>query len=833
MYKKALTSILACCLISSILLSLPTGGTPDYDVERQIIDSVGNAAHDMSLALDSNGYPHVSYTDGNQTGLKYAWWNGTSWSIQLVEDCGVTGSNGLRSTLKLDQNGYPHICFFSVDATYHLHLRYAYWNGSAWNTQTVDQLGEGRQASLALDSQGFPHISYYGDFSLKYASWSGTQWVIQVVDQGVPYQLSIGTFSSLQIDSKNNPHIAYDDETNGLLKYASWNSSKWNILTVDSGSTREIEASLALDAKDSPHLSYVLNGNLKHAELGVSGWQIQTVDATGDPFAVVGASVSLALDSNNVPHISYIDQYRGSILKYAYFNGSSWIIYGLSNPIHGGYSTSLAVDANNRVHIVHGDYTSHVVEYLCFVPFELVPPIVVPDPTPITPPPTIIVYSEPAGVPSTLDYYNTGMYTSIVVEGDGVLHISYFDADYGLKYAFSNSSNRWYIETVDVSGWSGRYTSIDLDSNGNPHISYCNIRTLSLNYASWNGSQWNKQVVDSDSVGSFTSIVIDSHNHVHISYTDFGNEDLKYAEWDGSNWLVQTVDSAGYVGQFTSIALDSNENPCISYYDISNGNLKYAHWTSSGWNIETVDSEGDVGWSTSLKVDSNNNAHISYLDNTQKTLKLAKSTDGPNWSIQTLDYVGDSRSQDWFNPTSLALDSNGYPHISYFNALKNNLRYTFWNGSAWILQTADPTSNVGWCSSLTLDQNGSAHISYFDNDTLSLRYISSVDATGFPSNLTEIVVPNTPVAPEPSNNPQPSPSPTPSSSIQPTPNTTPQPTTKPTPTVTTTPPATTSPTNIEQTSPDLPSTWIVAVLLAPIAAFIVGIVFVRHRPKKL
>jgi len=771
MYKKTFTLLLACCLAFSLFLLSPIHANSDYAIETQIIDSVGDSAHDMSLALDSNGYPHVSYTDGNFTGLKYAWWNGTSWTKQLVEDEVITpGHSGFESTLKLDSNNNPHICYFHPDETFHLHLRYAYWNGSAWVIQTVDQFGEGRHASLALDSQGFPHISYYGDSSLKYASWNGNQWVIQVVDRGLLYHLSIGTFSSLQIDPENNPHIAYDDDTNDLLKYASWKGSNWVIETVDLGSIsdmREIEVSLVLGSGGKPHLSYVLDGNLKYAELGVSGWELQTIDATGSSIAVVGESVSLAFDSNGLPHLSYIDQYRGSRLKYAYFNGSSWNIYGLSNPAQGGYSTSLAVDVHDKVCIVHGDYTSHAVEYLYFNPFEFGSPSVVPDPTPITPPPIMVVQSEPAGLPTTLDHYNTGMYTSIAVDDQGNLHISYYDADYGLKHAFSNSSTNWYIEAVDVNRWTGRYTSVALDSNGYPHISYCNLLTRSLNYAYWNGLQWNKQVIDLDSVGSLTSIVLDSHNYAHISYFDFGNESLKYAEWDGSNWLIQTVDSVGYVGEFTSIALDSNGQPCISYYDIINGNLKYARRTDSGWNIQTVDSAGDVGWSSSLKIDSNNNAHISYLDNTNNALKIAE-FNGLNWNIQTIDYVGETQTQDWFNQTSLALDKDGYPHISYFNALKGNLGYAFWNGSAWILQVADSNSNVGLCSSLALDQNGVAHISYFDLDNQRLKYISSVDADGFPSNSPEITpTPN----PTPSNTPQPSPSiqPTPEPSLSPTP----------------------------------------------------------------
>jgi hypothetical protein len=96
-------------------------------------------------------------------------------------------------------------------------LRYAYWNGSGWSIETIDSEGDLRIKSLALDSNDWPHISYYdyinGD--LRYAYWNGTSWNIQIVES----EGDVGWFNSIAL-SNDLPHISYWDKTNGDLKYA-------------------------------------------------------------------------------------------------------------------------------------------------------------------------------------------------------------------------------------------------------------------------------------------------------------------------------------------------------------------------------------------------------------------------------------------------------------------------------------------------------------------------------------------------------------------------------------------------------------------------------------
>lgn len=131
--------------------------------------------------------------------------------------------------------------------------------------------------------------------------------------------------------------------------------------------------------------------------------------------------------------------------------------------------------------------------------------------------------------------------------------------------------------------------------------------------------------VSSGHVGAYTSLDLDADEYPHISYHDTTSGDLKYARWDGSQWRIETVDREGRTGSHTSLKLDKNGRPHISYYD---GRLRYARYDGSQWHAETVDGSGDVGKYSSLEIDEEGQVHISYYDSTNGDLKYAIGTAG-------------------------------------------------------------------------------------------------------------------------------------------------------------------------------------------------------------
>jgi hypothetical protein len=62
---------------------------------------------------------------------------------------------------------------------------------------------------------------------------------------------------------------------------------------------------------------------------------------------------------------------------------------------------------------------------------------------------------------------------------------------------------------------------------------------------------------------------------VFIAYYDYSNSALKYATWNGTQWVYEFIDSRGDVGWYPSVATDPNGRPAVSYYDATSGDLKF------------------------------------------------------------------------------------------------------------------------------------------------------------------------------------------------------------------------------------------------------------------
>jgi hypothetical protein len=340
--------------LGTIRLSPEAPPPPAWTI--QTVDSDVQVEFGTSLALDSQGRPHISYDRPYEmfstkfADLWYARFDGTRWNTEYVT---VEGYVGLTS-LALDRQNRPHIGYYDWKSR---DLMYAQAEGTEWYAyEIVDEEGNvGDHPSLALDSQGRPHIGYLGEFRyLKYARFDGTQWHIEIVEivEETPEA------PSLVLDSQDRPHISYYEVETGTLKYARFDGTQWHIETVEGAGVVRADLSLALDSRDRPHISYPAYGtaDLKYARFDGTRWRVETVDG-----ASASEVASLALDSRDRPHIAYEDWSNLLDIKYARFDGTSWHIETVAET--GARHPSLALDQNDRPHISYYDVSDRELKY--------------------------------------------------------------------------------------------------------------------------------------------------------------------------------------------------------------------------------------------------------------------------------------------------------------------------------------------------------------------------------------------------------------------------------------------------------------------------------------
>lgn len=230
---------------------------------------------------------------------------------------------------------------------------------------------------------------------------------------------------------------------------------------------------------------------------------------------------------------------------------------------------------------------------------------------------------------------------------------------------------------------------------------------------------WVIETVDTWGVGSHVSMAISAHTGItYISYYDYGNADLKMATYVGNggncgptnNWKCETVDSGGDVGKYSSIAIDPTVSlPWIAYYDATNKALKLARWGgAAGWDIRTVHDPavGSAGSYTSLKIDSDGWPHISYHGNIAPVgsnywLFYATHASGSAGNCTNGDFQCDSIAKATFGgPTSLDMNDNGHIGIAYedMGRLRYARRTSTFGGNCGPL-------NSGWNCSTDIDAN--------------------------------------------------------------------------------------------------------------------------------
>lgn len=326
---------------------------------------------------------------------------------------------------------------------------------------------------------------------------------------------------------------------------------------------------------------------------------------------------------------------------------------------------------------------------------------------------------------------NYGVWSSIAIHGQ-VPVIAYHDASRrDLKLARRTLAG-WAIETVDgeaarpgqVSA-AGAHASMVLDAGGHPHVAYQS--SDGLRWAAFDGNNWTYRKLNTSGGPIGISLALDHESHAHIAYLDLTEGSrfaLHYVHWDGAGWdynhqfVSSEVWNVTYSGTSRALALDSAGVPHIVFYSSTTGQLRLASLdappdsSDARWGIQDVTGATSAAY-PSLCLNTNDRPRIAFQVRTDGDLAYAW-PDGDEWQMTIVDDGGPQNHNVGAN-TCLVLDSQGGPHITYWDATVARVKYARLAGSTWRTEVVEGGELVGWFStSVALDEGGAAHASYYE-----------------------------------------------------------------------------------------------------------------------
>jgi hypothetical protein len=343
----------------------------------------------------------------------------------------------------------------------------------------------------------------------------------------------------------------------------------------------------------------------------------------------------------------------------------------------------------------------------------------------------------------TITKDNLVSFSSLVLDSQGNPHICYVNNSDPIYYSYvtyaSWNGTNWVLEPFLGSA---ETVALVFDATGTPTITFTGhdykghgMLNFFLKYISQNESQWYlKELTKSESESipyapkyHQMSSALDANGNLHLCFPG------TYGIWNGSVWSKQSLDKSDNV---YSLVLDSAGTSHILYKNDTN--LKYATYANRVLTSQTFKQNAAEG---SLALDKDGKPHLSYsvIGNDGVYYLNYASWIGTTWDKQAVwkeQTVYSSTNAIGYN--SLALDSSGNPNISF--SVGSELKLASYSGSDWNIQTVDQTSDQEGqdCysyTSLVLDQKGKPHVSYYDwtSQTLKYAYLQAPVVTDTPT----------------------------------------------------------------------------------------------------
>ena len=725
----------------------------DQDVRHHSLAITPNG--ELRLALQRNELAFYAQQDVNDT-----------WIMELID--ADTGS-GFGIELRIGVDNRPQVVYSKNG-----NLIYAYKSNLQWQRSVIASVNSNTHFGFALDTFAQARVSFYDTDAdtLRYAmhlrdpiTGNFKEWHIEQPST----QTNIGQYSYMIVDEKQRGTIAYYSGINQsieiyveplFLNYSNpfslsaENENNLNVTTIFQTQQKNIAQNNTNILRVEPASLKLAQGNeflLKPIITDLEGNPIaNTVD---NPVIVTWASSDESIISVDESGVLSSHQSEGEIEITAYFNDLAAVVsvsaslfsdmsaidvnpsriaidlesqyrFEVSAVDNLGAPTSL--DCSNDIELEYNDNylqaeyiaesgSEHILVTGARKGYSLLS--LACDGFRSSP---VVIEVKPSVTiprPATSEQADFGIDVALTVNRSGEYHIASFDqANAKLIYTYFNRS--WTSESLDGVGVYGRFAEIALDPNTNqPAICALEDRFISCWFKQTTGV-WTKrqiqQVTDSaNRADYFTDIglVIDDQGVATVSFYDQLNSQLMVSSSDGDHaiWSNSVVATNG--GQYHSISLTPSGQVRLALQ--TNDQAFYAQQADTGlWQLELIDSDLGAGSGIQMQIGNDNRPQLVYFKN--GNIIYAKKSN-QQWQTSVVDTVETN------NIFGFAIDQYFQPHISYYDATQNTLKYadrivnrSGGQAESWRIEKPSANDNVGRYSDLSLDVYGRSTIAYYD-----------------------------------------------------------------------------------------------------------------------
>jgi hypothetical protein len=275
---------------------------------------------------------------------------------------------------------------------------------------------------------------------------------------------------------------------------------------------------------------------------------------------------------------------------------------------------------------------------------------------------------------------------------------------------------------------------IAMDSSGNPWVIWFGpYNNYSLAYTRWNGTDWNlERGVGSNAPGVYErvrpSLSFDAQNRAYLVWDNLNNNnsaDIGFSRWNDTCWSAElqvNLPDSTELDFVPKIACGGGQIWCVWYggpTDVSHYKIYASRWNGTSWepDMQVSPPDGFHHWFCSIAVGSDGTPHVVWCE-VPHYLIYYSYYNGSSWTNPII--INDTsivQAASWADPR-IVIDSNGNLNVSWtgieINAPDRDIFYSNYNGVQWSSATQITQDSIfnEWYSDIAVDNPNNIWITW-------------------------------------------------------------------------------------------------------------------------